>query len=79
MLKEHSKRVRLHVDKFSLGLLQFQDVGMQTFAEYLEQFTGSDREQVQEFIKREQDEDPEEKLFWDHSNVLKWSKVMKEN
>ena len=52
---------------------------MQTFAEYLEQFTGSDREQVQEFIKREQDEDPEEKLFWDHSNVLKWSKVMKEN
>ena len=58
LLKEQAKRIRLGVEKFSLGFLQFQDVGMQTFAEFLEQYTGADREEIVKFIRREQEEDP---------------------
>lgn len=75
---EATNAVNLAVEKFKLNFVEFKHVGMMTKKELLSTANEKNKDQIVEMVKLEDEDNPDEDMFWDHRDVVKWGDQMKE-
>lgn len=75
---ESTAKVKMAVEKFKVTFIAFKHVGMMSKRDLRQTADASNKEEIDEILKQEEEDNPDEDMFWDHSEVAKWSEAMKE-